>query len=114
MNSFSAYSDESGIFDHRFQSIAVVSGKETMLEELRDRLQEVINNREILEVKFFEITEYNSAIAEAARQFMKIAVKDFAIKGKIGIDILTWDICDSRHAVPDRDNFANLGRMYYH
>ena len=38
MNSFSAYSDESGIFDHRFQSIAVVSGKEEILEELRNKL----------------------------------------------------------------------------
>jgi len=114
MNSFAAYSDESGIFDHPFQSIAVVSGKEEMLEELRNRLQEEINDRQILEVKFSEITGYNSPIAEAARQFIKIAVKDFAIKRKMRIDILTWDLDDSRHAVLDLDNFANLGRMYYH
>ncbi|MFC1957173.1 DUF3800 domain-containing protein [Chloroflexota bacterium] len=114
MKSFSAYSDESGIFDHRFQSIAVVSGKEELLEELRNRLQQEIDNRQILEVKFSEITGYNSPIAEAARQFIKIAVKDFASNKKIRIDILSWDILDSRHAVPSRDDFANLGRMYYH
>jgi len=114
MNSFSAYSDESGIFDHRFQSIAVVSGKEEMLEELRNKLQEEIDNRQILEVKFSEIIGYNSPIAKAARQFIKIAVKDFAVNRKMRIDILTWDTLDSRHAVPGRDDFANLGRMYYH
>jgi len=114
MNSFSAYSDESGIFDHRFQSIAVVSGKEGMLEKLRNKLQEEIDNRQIREVKFSEIIGYNSPIAEAARQFIKIAVKDFASSRKIRMDILTWDTLDSRHAVPGRDDFANLGRMYYH
>lgn len=114
MNSFSAYSDESGIFDHRFQSIAVVSGKEGMLEELRNKLQEEIDNRQIREVKFSEMIGYNSPIAEAARQFIRIAVKDFAISRKIRMDILTWDTLDSRHAVPRRDDFANLGRMYYH
>jgi len=114
MNRFSAYSDESGIFTHRFQSIAVVSGKEDILEELGSKLQEEIDNRQILEVKFSEIIGYNSPIAKAARQFIKIAVKDFASNRKIRIDILTWDTLDSRHAVPGRDDFANLGRMYYH
>lgn len=114
MTSFSAYSDESGIFDHRFQSIAVVSGKDEMLEELRNELQEELDYRQIREVKFSEIAGYNSPIAEAARQFMKIAVKCSAVNRKMRIDVLTWDTLDSRHAVPGRDDFANLGRMYYH
>jgi len=114
MSSFSAYSDESGIFDHHFQSIAVVSGKDEMLEELRNKLQEELDNRQIREVKFSEIIGYNSPIAQAARKFIIIAVKGFAINRKIRIDILTWDTLDSRHAVLGRDDFANLGRMYYH
>jgi len=114
MNRFTAYSDESGIFDHRFQSIAVVSGKEDILEELGSKLREEIKNRQILEVKFSEIIGHKSPIAKAAHQFIKIAVKDFASNRKIRIDILTWDTLDSRHSVPDRDDFANLGRMYYH
>ena len=114
MDSFSAYSDESGIFDHRFQSIAVVSGKDDMLKELRNKLQEELYNRQIPEVKFSKIVGYNSPIAQAARQFITTAVKGFAINRRIRIDILTWDTLDSRHAVSGRNDFANLGRMYYH
>lgn len=114
MSSFSAYSDESGIFDHRFQSIAAVSGNDEMLKELRNKLQEELDNRQIREVKFSKIIGYNSPIAQAARQFIITAVKGFAINRKIRIDILTWDTVDSRHAVLGRDDFANLGRMYYH
>lgn len=114
MDSFSAYSDESGIFDHRFQSIAVVSGKDDMLKELRNKLQEELYNRQIPEVKFSKIVGYKSPIAQAARQFITTAVKGFAINRRIRIDILTWDTLDSRHAVLGRNDFANLGRMYYH
>ena len=114
MRGFSAYSDESGIFDHRFQSIAVVSGRDEMLDLLRSRLQEELDNRQIPEVKFSRIAGYTSPVAQAARQFMTTAVKGFAISGKTRIDILTWDTADSRHAVLRRDDLANLGRMYYH
>jgi hypothetical protein len=114
MGSFSAYSDESGIFDHRFQSIAVVSGKDEMLKELRHKLQKELETGQIPEVKFSKIIGYSSPIAQAARQFIITAVKGFAANRKIRIDILTWDTLDSRHAVLVRDDFANLGRMYYH
>jgi hypothetical protein len=30
------------------------------------------------------------------------------------VDVLIWDIQDSRHNVPGRDDIANLQRMYYH
>ena len=114
MSSFAAYSDESGIWDRRFQSIAVVSGKAEVLEELREELQQELDHRQIREVKFSEIAGYNSPVSDAARRFMRIAVKDFAVNRKTRIDVLTWDTADSRHAVARRDDFANLGRMYYH
>jgi hypothetical protein len=114
MDSFSAYSDESGIFDHPYQSVAVVSGAEEILSELRDELQEELGKKQIREVKFSRIVGYNSPTAQAARRFIISAVKSYAANRRIRIDVLTWDTADSRHAVPDRDDLGNLGRMYYH
>jgi len=110
---FSAYSDESGTFDHRFQSIAIVSGEEDIINELRRKLQNELNDKKIYEVKFSEITGYQSPRAEVARQFINFAVKDFANYKRIRIDILTWDIQDSRHNIPNIDNVNNLQIMYY-
>jgi len=37
-----------------------------------------------------------------------------AIARKLRVDVLIWDIQDSRHKVPGRNDIANLQRMYYH
>jgi len=39
---------------------------------------------------------------------------DKASAGQLRVDVLVWDIEDSRHKIPKRDDNANLGRMYYH
>jgi len=110
---FAAYSDESGIFGHRYQSIALVSGLESELNVLRNALRDIIQDKNIIELKFTEIKGYSSPRASAARLFIQSALKDFASCRKIRIDILTWDTKDSRHNVPDRDDVANLEEMYY-
>ena len=114
MNRFSAYGDESGTFDHRFQSIAIVSGEEHVINELREKLRNEINDKGIREVKFSEIKGYQSPRAEVARQFINYTVREFANYKRARIDILTWDIQDSRHNIPNIDNVNNLQIMYYH
>lgn len=110
---FAVYSDESGTFDHRYQSIALLSGLESELKELHNVLQEIIQRKNIKELKFSEITGYSSPRAGAAQLFIKSAVKDFASCRRIRVDILTWDTQDSRHNVPNRDDVLNLEEMYY-
>ncbi len=66
----------------------MVSGKDETREELRNNLQEELDNRQIREVRFSEIIGYNSPMAEAARQFIRIAVKGFAVDRKTRINIL--------------------------
>jgi hypothetical protein len=79
---------------------------------LRSALNGIIGKREIDEVKFVEIKSHSSKV-EAAREFTYCAVEDYASKAKIRIDVLTWDMQDSRHAVQGRDNVANLEYMYH-
>jgi len=110
---FKDYGDESGTFDHRFQSVAVVSGEAYMIDELRKKLRNEINTKGIQELKFSEIEGYKSHKAEVARQFINYAVREFARYKRIRIDIVTWDIQDSRHNIPNIDNANNLQIMYY-
>ena len=110
---FSAYGDESGTFDHRFQSVAIVSGEEDTIDELRKKLRYEVNDKGIREARFAEVKGYQSPTAEVARQFIDCTVREFANYKRIRIDVLTWDIQDSRHSIPDMDDVSNLQIMYY-
>jgi hypothetical protein len=109
---FAAYSDESGIFSHRYQTIAVVSGPETRLAQLRSNLQGILSQNQINEVKFALIRTHR-ALIEAARAFSRCMVEISASMTAVRADIVTWDMQDSRHAIQGRNSLANLERMYY-
>ena len=86
---FKAYGDESGTFDHRFQSVAIVSGEDYMINELRKKLRNEINEKGIQELKFYEIKGYQSPKAKVARQFINYTIREFAHYKRIRIDVVT-------------------------
>ncbi len=87
-HTLSAYSDESGTFDHRFQSIAVISSKEAVLQQLRNKLQSIIDENGIKEVHFSEIGGYKSATAKAARAFIDYSVRDYSRYSRVRVDVI--------------------------
>ena len=111
---FQAYCDASGIFDHQFQSIGVVSGSVGTLDELRSVLTSIIDECEVREVKFAEITRYDSRDYRAALATITMVIAGYCRYHRVRIDVMTWDTADSRHAIPGRDDIDNLGRLYYH
>lgn len=108
---FSAYSDESGCFSERYQAIGIISGDKIILYKLRDELGMILKNQNVNEVKFSEVRTHRPKL-KAAQLFVKKAV-GFAMQRNIRIDVLLWDTHDKRHAIPGRDDVANLERMYY-
>lgn len=108
---FQIYSDESNIEDKRYTSICAISGNCKNLNELKQKLFDILNNNKINELKFSEIKLHVPKI-NTAEQFINIAVK-FVVCKKIRIDILTYDLQDSRHNILGRDDIENLERMYY-
>lgn len=108
---FATYSDESGCFHRRYQSIGAVSGKTDDLAELRSELKEILSSKNVKEVKFSKVKTHSLKI-KAAQLFVEKGIK-FAGQNKVRIDVLVWDIEDSRHSVRRRDNVANLERLYY-
>ncbi|QJR21983.1 hypothetical protein BREVNS_1233 [Brevinematales bacterium NS] len=105
------YSDESGL-NERYRSLCAVSGKENDLDALRQCLFKILQSKNITELKFNEISGHVPKI-ECCKDFLCVAI-DFASRNKIRIDVLIWDIEDSRHKLRGRDDKENLERMYFH
>ena len=111
---FQAYSDESGINDEdRYTSVSIVSGEKAILNCLRDRLNEEINDKRVKEVKFVEITGYKRQVTKTARTFIKIAINDFASSKGIRIDTMTMDKQYLLAVFPNYDTEQKLEHMYY-
>jgi hypothetical protein len=65
------------------------------------------------------VTEFKWKELDAARErFAAEKMCQFALNGacagQLRIDVLVWDIEDSRHKIARRNDIANLQRMYYH
>lgn len=106
-----AYTDETQYNVGRFRGIALI----TLRREDKDRLSSELNRL----LKESEVSEFKwEKLASARERFAALKILDYAVKnsinGELRVDILTWDIEDSRHKVKKRDDIANLQRMYYH
>ena len=109
---FEAYSDESGVPNQRYQAIGVVSGPDADLGELKESLQGCLDRAVPRELKFAGVRG-DSRRSRCAGGFVELAV-EFVRARRIRVDVLVWDLQDSRHAIPGRDDIACLERMYYH
>jgi len=89
-NAFSIYSDEAGLFDKRFQAIALITGPTVQLLELRDRLRLILDENRITEIKFTEVGTHHPKLL-AAKGFIERSVIEYASRQKCMIDVLVWD-----------------------
>ena len=104
------YSDESG--GRRFKFLSAISGLKSDLDDLSDHLKSILLSNDVKEIKFDGVRTHLPKI-KTAKKFFEVAV-EFAVNGKIRVDIIIWDLQDSRHSVLGRDDKENLERMYYH
>lgn len=99
-----AFFDESNWNKGRFRSIAMVSMKYDNYLELRSQLCDIAS-RKHSEMKWNKIDKETG---------MNVIGFVFENLHKIRIDVLTWDIEDSRHqSVIGRDDEQNLQRLYF-
>jgi len=105
------FSDESNWNVGRFRSLGLVTLPKKHFDALNDELIKLLNDSGILEFKW-------KILRGARERFAAQKICDFAINhalsGNLRIDVLIWDIEDSRHNVQGRDDIENLQRMYYH
>lgn len=105
------FSDESNWNTGRFRSLGLVTCPIKYLDELQIQLQSLMQESSILEFKW-------TNLRGAKERFVANKICAFTIKnarvGKLRVDVLIWDIEDSRHKIPKRDDIENLERMYFH
>lgn len=105
------FSDESNWNTGRFRSLGLVTCAIASLDELETELRNLLKESSISEFKW-------KGLGGARERFAAIKMCKFAVEkahnAKLRVDVLVWDTYDSRHNVPDRDDIANLQRMYYH
>ncbi|GIW33850.1 DUF3800 domain-containing protein [Meiothermus sp.] len=105
------FSDESNWNTGRFRSLGLVTVLVDALEDLNNELKGLLTESGISEFKWEKLRQARERIG--AQKMCEFTIKH-ALDRRLRVDILIWDIQDSRHDIPGRDDIANLQRMYYH
>lgn len=108
-----AFSDECNYSgSDRYGSCALITGEINDSRKLHKDLKKVLKENVVSEIKW-KILGKKKDYNKTAEQFFKIAF-DYIYKNKIRIDVICWDLKDSRNNVKGRDNIANFHRMIHH
>jgi hypothetical protein len=105
------FSDESHWNHGRFRSLGLVTVPVRALAGLEQQLGTLLNGSNVTEFKWKELDGARKRFA--AQKMCEFAVKA-ACEHNLRVDVLIWDVQDSRHNIAGRDDIANLQRMYYH
>lgn len=105
------FSDESNWNTGRFRSLGLVTCALSSLKDLEAQLGNLLRESNVSEFKWKWLESARERFA--AEKMCRLAVEE-AYARRLRVDVLVWDIQDSRHSIPGRDDIANLQRMYYH
>lgn len=107
-----AFTDESNWNKGQFRAVAALSLPANEHHALKPELQAILKREGLTELKWERVGRDGRATRAAHAIFG--AVVTAATRGQLTLDVLTWDIQDSRHSIPGRDDAENLARMYHH
>lgn len=105
------FSDESHWNEGRFRSLGLVTTSVDSVTTLDAELRAMLDESNVSEFRWKKLGGAKERFA--AEKLCRFAV-DKACAGQLRVDVLIWDIDDSRHNIAERDDIANLERMYYH
>lgn len=106
-----AYSDESNWNKGRYRSLALITSDHRTSVSVDTHLRQALKESSIKE---FMWKRFDSARDRFLASKMHRYAVELASKSLMRIDVLVWDIEDSRHKIHGRDDIENLKRMYYH
>jgi len=106
-----AFSDESCWNDGQYRSIAMVSLRTTDLKAMAAKCDECFRISAAREFKW--TGQWNPTRLRAMKHVVN-TLDSAAAERLCRLDVLTWNIKDSRHNVSDRVDDKNLEVMYYH
>lgn len=105
------FADESHWNTGRFRSLGLTTTSVRSVDPLDGELRSLLYESNIREFKWKKLAGAKERFA--AEKLCRFAVEKVCA-GQLRVDVLVWDIEDSRHKVAHRNDIANLQRMYYH
>jgi len=105
------FSDESNWSKGRYRSIGLVTCSLSNLIAFENEFQQLLRDSNISELQWKKL---NCADKRKAAKKVCEFVLDKTRMRSMRVDVMIWDIEDSRHNIVGRDDIANLQRMYYH
>jgi hypothetical protein len=106
-----AFSDESSHNIGRFRSIAMVSLPHRNLDQIDEKIHSILEDSSIREFKWKNLN--NAKMRFGATKLVDYVIEQ-VLEGEFRVDVLTWDVEDSRNKIVGRDDVENFRRMYYH
>ncbi|MCB0035177.1 MAG: DUF3800 domain-containing protein [Anaerolineales bacterium] len=107
-----AYADESNYNAKQgtYPAIALISLPLSEAQRIKTDLNALLQDSEVNEFKWKKMgsAKYRFAAEKMIRYMIEEAQRE-----TLRIDVLTWDLTDERHDIPQLDKIANLQRMYY-
>ena len=111
MPSFEVYCDESYITDSRYRGVAAVSLAADSVGWFGAGIAKLMGESSVTEFKWTKLTD-------AKYRFAALKLLDHVVASishcALRVDVLVWDTFDRRHQIPNRDDNANLERMFFH
>jgi hypothetical protein len=104
-----AFADETRYNIGRFRGVALVTLPAAAAPALEAELAALLCSAGLAEFKWEKLRTARSRFAALALIDLAVAR---AAAGVLRVDVVVWDIADTRHAVHARDDVANLQRMY--
>lgn len=103
------YLDETKPNIGRYAAVSAVSIDDSATDEIQARTRAALGD--LKELKFSGMSDGRQE--RAALQIIHL-VMEFADKGQLRVDTLSWDKIDKRNGIKGRDDYANIGRMLHH
>jgi hypothetical protein len=109
MVTHSAFSDDSGGAEQRYQSLSLVTLQSSLVGPLAKEVRDTLQESDVTEFKW-------QKLRSAKYHFAAQKLIDFLFQhlNDVRVDTLIWDHADGRHARQGRDENENRVRMYYH
>lgn len=106
------FSDESKHENGRYWGIGAVSCAYPNYSKIKNEIKRLLDESDVTE---FEWKKLKTAKYKfAAEKMVDYAIR-LAVNNEIRIDVITWDMHDSRHKnIIGRDDEENFARMYFH
>lgn len=106
-----SFADESYSNDSGFKSIAAFSLKSRNLSQITSNLRELLEESNVREFKWQKLKD---AKYQFCAQKLIDTVWSLVQTDDARVDVVIWNINDSRHNIKNRDDIANYERMFYH